>query len=110
MSKGDNGANKGLDLMRGVYQWWQDMEMGEDVLIRLVMTRTKRKGVFSLELKVFDPRQPERVLPIVRDTVEWPNARVQGLEAALMALTISCSRLLDDHVLDTQKPLRDPWK
>ena len=110
MAKRDDVQNRGLDLMRGVYQWWQDMEMGEDVSISLTMSRTRRKGVFLLELSVYDPRQPERHGPMVRDTIEWPNARAQGLEAALMAITISCSRLLDDHVLDAQKPLRDPWK
>lgn len=101
-------AQKGVDLMKGVYEWWQGQEMGEDLSYILGLTRTKRKGVFRVELCVYDNSRAGDMLPVVKYAHEWPNAQVQSLEACIMAMTLQVDRMVSDWVLDQQKPIPSP--
>ncbi len=108
MAKRDNLDQRSVELMKGVYEWWQGQEMGENVSYILGMTRTMRKGVFRVELCVYDNTRGDDMVPVVKYAREWPNSEVQGLEACIFAMTLQVDRMVSDWVLDRQKPLPSP--
>ncbi len=103
MSNRHSVARNELELMKGVWEWWFEVEATTELLVDVSMQRTERRGIFRLSVVVFMPSDVNKVLPVARYQAEWPNARQQTFAGFMMYLMTQVERLASDAYDDAHK-------
>lgn len=107
-------SNKGkverdeMELMKGVWEWWYDVEATTELLVDVALQRTERKGVFRVTVFILTPADVNRVVPVAKYVVEWPNSRNHTFAGCMMAAMVHTEALATDAYHDGHKPLAYP--
>lgn len=108
MANQSDAMRKETEMMRSVFRWWQDIEMGWNLVVQVRMGRTKRLGVYVVKAVATDHTKVPEGEQVASYAVEWPNSQIQTLAGCLLSALMQLDRLVGEWALDQQKPLRDP--
>jgi hypothetical protein len=88
-------SSDGEGFLRATCDSWQDLEHDQNVVLKLGVRPTKRKGVLQFDLGAWRPTGGSRDFPLARVAADYPNSQVQTLEAFLYTLVIKLERVLE---------------
>jgi len=85
----------GEGFLRAMCDSWKDLEHDQNVVLKLAVVPTKRKGVLQFSLGAWRPTGGSRDFPLARAVADYPNSQVQTLEAFLYTLGIKLERIIE---------------
>lgn len=93
------------EYLKSAWDWASTTAVEQEAGIRLVMTPTSRRGVWTLRVQACDVVDTRVVCVKLQHTIEFPGASHQTLAGAILAGLLHLERKLEEGTGTEQRPM-----